>query len=107
MEEKNKGKHSSDTCMVHYLQQGQSNCCVFCRGSNSLAGVCVLIGAACFGKAVSQPRRVTTVKSTRGLENTPCSDKLILFSMKTKERRLETIFYYMKVYFIGKIVYSF
>lgn len=30
-----------------------------------------------------------TVKSTRGLENTPCSDKLILLSMNMKEEKIE------------------
>ena len=52
--EKNKGKQGPDICMEHNLQQGQSNCSAWCRGSISLAGVCVLIWAVHFRKAVGQ-----------------------------------------------------
>jgi len=55
---KNKGKHNPDLCMKHNLQQGQSKCSALCKGSSSLARVCVLIWTVHSRKAMGQQGEV-------------------------------------------------
>lgn len=92
--EKNKGKHSPDVAGYAPYIQGQSNCSALCRASSGLGEVCVPIWQCISGKLwASWGESEENTKSTRGLENTPCSDNLIVFSMNTKEGKFEIVFH--------------
>lgn len=68
--------------------RGKASVLISTEAAAAQLGLCPPLGSVLTGKLWgSWESQRRTVKSTRGLENMPCSDKLILFSMKTKWKR--------------------